>query len=85
MAPWPQCNINEEQTMEDRDNVGVKDTAIRSIIACVLLALAVEQIFATPITIAMVVIGTALWISCASGVCLIYKMLGIDTYHLKYD
>lgn len=70
--------------MRDKDNVGVLDTGIRAIIACVLLALAVEQLFGTAMTVAMLVVGSALFISCATGVCLLYKALGIDTYHLKY-
>ncbi len=70
--------------MQDKDNVGILDTAIRSIIACVLLALAAEQMFSPVVTGIMVTVGTLLWISCSTGVCLLYKVLGIDTYHLNY-
>ena len=70
--------------MRERDNVGVIDTAIRAVIACFLLAFATEQMFSLPVTIVMAVIGMGLWVSCATGVCLFYKVLGIDTYHLKY-
>ena len=70
--------------MRERDNVGVLDTAIRAIIACILIAFAAEQMFSVPATIAMLAVGSALFLSCATGVCLIYKVLGIDTYHLKH-
>ncbi|MDF2177774.1 DUF2892 domain-containing protein [Aliiglaciecola sp. CAU 1673] len=63
------------------DNVGILDSAIRSIIAVVLLTLAVEGIFSPVVSVALVVAGLALWISVSSGVCMIYRMLGIDTYH----
>lgn len=70
--------------MNDKDNVGVLDTAIRSLISVVLLAIAAEQMFTLPITIGLVVVAMMLWISASTGVCLLYKMLGIDTYHLRY-
>lgn len=70
--------------MREKDNIGVLDTAIRSIVACILLALAFEQMFSLPVTIAFAAMGTALWVSCATGVCLIYRALGVDTYHLKF-
>ena len=63
-----------------KQNVGILDTAIRSIIACVLLALAVENMFSPAVSIAMVVVGCMLWFSSSFGVCMLYKMLGIDTY-----
>ncbi|BDX08174.1 YgaP family membrane protein [Planctobacterium marinum] len=70
--------------MRERDNVGVLDTGIRAIVACVLLALAIEGVFSATVSIIFLVLGSALFISSATGVCLLYKVLGIDTYHLKY-
>ena len=70
--------------MRERDNVGILDTAIRSILACFLLAFAAEGMFPQSVTIALLVLGGALFVSCATGVCLVYKALGIDTYHLKH-
>ncbi|XOV79646.1 MAG: DUF2892 domain-containing protein [Aestuariibacter sp.] len=70
--------------MNEKDNVGVLDTAIRSIISVVLLALAAEQIFSFPVNIAFVVVGLMLWVSSSTGVCYLYRLLGIDTYHLRY-
>ncbi|MCV2886434.1 DUF2892 domain-containing protein [Aestuariibacter sp. AA17] len=63
-----------------KQNVGILDTAIRSIIACVLLTLAVQDMYSTATNVALVIVGLALWVSCSTGVCYIYKMLGIDTY-----
>ena len=63
-----------------KQNVGILDTAIRSIIACVALALAVENMFNPAVTAVLVVVGALLWISSSFGVCLLYKALGIDTY-----
>lgn len=70
--------------MRERDNVGVLDTAIRAVVACVLLALAIEGMFSATVSVVLLVLGSALFISSATGVCLLYKMLGIDTYHLNY-
>ena len=70
--------------MRERDNVGVLDTAIRSIVACVLLALAFEQVFSFPVTVTLAVVGSLLWITCATGVCVLYKLLGINTYQAKH-
>ena len=63
-----------------KQNVGILDTAVRSIIACVLLALAIENMFSPAVNIALVVVGCALWVSSSFGVCMLYKALGIDTY-----
>lgn len=67
--------------MVDRDNVGIADTAIRSILACLFLALAVEQVLPDSVNIILLVLGSVLWVTCATGVCYLYKLLGIDTYH----
>ena len=63
-----------------KQNVGILDTALRSIAACVMLALAVEGILTTPVSIALAVAGLLLWTSCATGKCLFYKMFNIDTF-----
>ena len=63
-----------------KQNVGILDTAVRSIIACVLLALAIEGMFSPAVNIALVVVGIMLWVSSSFGVCMLYKALGIDTY-----
>lgn len=67
--------------MRDFDNVGVLDTAIRSIIGVVLFALAAEGLFTTTVTWLMVLGGCAMFFSASVGLCPIYKILGIDTYH----
>ena len=63
-----------------KQNVGILDTAIRSIIACVVLALAIENMFSPAISIALATLGLLLFVSSSLGVCLLYKALGIDTY-----
>jgi hypothetical protein len=63
-----------------KQNVGVLDTAIRSIVAVAFLAIAAEGLFPQAITIALLVIGSLLWASSSFGVCFIYKLLNIDTY-----
>ncbi len=67
--------------MVDRDNVGVTDTAVRSILACLFFAIAIEQILPDSVNIVLLVLGSVLWITCATGKCWLYKLLGIDTYH----
>lgn len=63
-----------------KQNAGILDTAVRSVVACVLLTLAIEGIFTTGISIFLGVISMLLWVSSSFGVCLLYKALGIDTY-----
>ena len=82
LSLWP--HRPEGKNMNDKDNVGILDTAIRSLIAIVLLALAAEQMFSFPVTIAMLIVGMMLWVTSATGVCMLYRMLGIDTYHLRH-
>lgn len=68
-----------------KQNVGILDTAIRSIVACVILSLAIEGLFNPVITTVMIVTGVMLWISSIFGVCFLYKALGIDTYPDFHD
>lgn len=67
--------------MVERDNVGIRDTAIRSILACICLAVAAEEMFSQNISILLAVVGTILLITSATGVCWLYKLFGIDTYN----
>lgn len=69
---------NEATTM--KQNVGIIDTAVRSVVACVLLAVAVEGLLTAPVSIALTVIGLLLWTSCATGKCLLYAVFNIDTF-----
>lgn len=62
-----------------KKNVGAVDTAIRSILACILLIVAVEGIYSDTMSMILAAMGMALCISCSFGVCLIYRALGIDT------
>lgn len=63
-----------------KQNVGILDTAIRSIIAVALLAVALEGFLGFATSIALTVVASLLWLSSSFGVCLLYKALGIDTY-----
>lgn len=63
-----------------KQNVGILDTAIRSIISCVLLAISVEGLYSNTVSIVLAVVGTALFFTSSFGVCMLYKILGIDTY-----
>ncbi|GAA0372170.1 hypothetical protein GCM10009092_40560 [Bowmanella denitrificans] len=67
--------------MKDNDNVGVLDTAVRSVLSCILLAMAVEGIFSNTTSAILAIAGLLLWTTASSGICLVYKLLGIDTYH----
>jgi hypothetical protein len=63
-----------------KQNVGVLDSAIRSIVGVACLAVAAEGLFPQAITIALLVIGSLLWVSSSFGVSFIYKILNLDTY-----
>jgi hypothetical protein len=63
-----------------KQNVGVLDTAIRSILAVACLAAAAEGLYPQAVTIALLVIGSLLWVSSSFGVCFIYKIFNLDTY-----
>ena len=68
-----------------KQNVGILDTAIRSIIACALIAVALEGFFSTTVSLILTVAGIMLWISSVFGVCFLYRLLGIDTYPDFHD
>ncbi|GAA0858559.1 DUF2892 domain-containing protein [Aliiglaciecola litoralis] len=63
-----------------KQNVGILDTAIRSILACALLAISLEGFYSDTVNIILALLGTVLFVSSSFGVCLIYRILGIDTY-----
>ncbi|WJG10139.1 DUF2892 domain-containing protein [Aliiglaciecola sp. LCG003] len=63
-----------------KQNVGILDTAIRSVIALALLAVAVEGIYGLTISLILGALGAILFVTSSFGVCLLYKALGIDTY-----
>ncbi|MGJ8681040.1 YgaP family membrane protein [Paraglaciecola sp.] len=63
-----------------KQNVGVLDTAIRSIIAVICLAIAFEEVLPLEGTIVLATVGSLLWFTVSTGVCFLYKLLGIDTY-----
>lgn len=68
-----------------KQNVGVVDTAIRSVIACILLSLAIEGLYSPAVTILFWIVGTLLFVTSSFGVCLLYKVLGIGTYPDFHD
>jgi hypothetical protein len=51
-----------------KQNVGILDTAIRSILSLACLALAAEGLFPQAISIALLVIGSLLWVTSSFGV-----------------
>lgn len=63
-----------------KQNVGVLDTAIRAVLACILLALAVEGLFGQALSLGMAILGLILFFTSGTGICPLYKLLGIDTY-----
>ncbi len=63
-----------------KQNVGILDTAIRSIIAVICLSVAAEQLFPHAANIALAIAGGLMWASSSVGLCFVYRILGIDTY-----
>ncbi|MFT5923634.1 MAG: hypothetical protein ACI9LE_000619 [Paraglaciecola sp.] len=63
-----------------KQNVGILDTAIRSILGVACLSLAAEGFFPQAISIALLLVGSLLWVTSSFGVCFIYKILNLDTY-----
>lgn len=63
-----------------KQNVGILDTAIRSIIAVACLAVAAEGLYSQAVNITLLVFGLLLWASSSFGICFIYKILKVDTY-----
>ncbi len=63
-----------------KQNVGVLDTTIRSLIGCALLALAVEGLFGTGVSLIIAAVGAVMWLTSIFGICPLYNLLGIDTY-----
>lgn len=68
-----------------KQNVGILDTAIRSVIACLLMALAFETLYSPAVNLILGGIGFLLFMSSSFGICLVYKIFGIDTYPDFHD
>lgn len=65
------------------DNVGIFDTAVRAIIAVVLLSLAVQSFFPPLLTAVLVIAGLVFAVTSAVGWCPLYRLFKIDTFHKK--
>lgn len=63
-----------------KQNIGILDTAIRSVVACAMLAVAIEGLYGNTVTAILTVVGSLLFISSSFGICFLYKLLRIDTY-----
>jgi hypothetical protein len=63
-----------------KDNVGVLDTAIRSILSTVIFAVALEGVFLPAVSMAMVGISLLLWATCVVGLCPLYSLFGLSTF-----
>ncbi len=63
-----------------KQNVGILDTTIRSIVACALLAIAVEGMFGVTISLVLAFVGAIMWTTSIFGICPLYNLLGVDTY-----
>jgi hypothetical protein len=67
------------------DNVGILDTAIRAVIAIVLLSVSAQAFFPLLVNGLLVAGGVVMVFTSASGWCPIYKLLKIDTFHKKHS
>jgi hypothetical protein len=63
-----------------KDNVGVLDTTVRSIVSTVIFALALEGFFSPIVSLLMIGLSLLIWITCVVGLCPIYSLLGISTF-----
>jgi hypothetical protein len=63
-----------------KDNVGVLDTVVRSIVSTVIFALALEEIFPSAISVLMIGVSLLIWVTCVVGLCPLYSLLGISTF-----
>lgn len=67
-----------------KDNVGVLDTAVRSIMSTAIFAIALEGLFLPVVSITLVGVSLFIWTTCVVGLCPVYSLFGLNTFS-KYD
>ena len=63
----------------DKDNVGMADSVLRALASVILISVGIEGIMPIAISVIMAVWGTFLFLTAATGECLVYRVLNIDT------
>lgn len=76
------CILREGNKMEF-DNVGIIDTAVRAVVAILLLSVAAQSFFSPLINWLLIAGGVIFAFTSASGWCPLYKLFRIDTFHKK--
>lgn len=63
-----------------KENVGVADTALRSVVAVVLGATAFEGSLGQGASLALYGVAAILSLTAITGVCPLYRLIGLDTF-----
>ena len=69
----------------DKDNVGLADSALRALASVILISVGIEGVMPIVVSVIMVVWGTFLFLTAATGDCIVYRVLNIDTSEGRHD
>ncbi|TDF34692.1 DUF2892 domain-containing protein [Alteromonadaceae bacterium M269] len=69
----------------EKDNVGLADSALRALASVILISVGIEGILPMVLSVIMAVWGTFLFLTAATGECMVYRVLNIDTSEGRHD
>ena len=69
----------------DMENVGMLDAALRALASVVMISVGIEGILPTILSVILVVWGTFLVLTAATGDCMVYRLLNLDTTEGRHD
>lgn len=63
----------------DNENVGMADAALRALASVVMISVGIEGILPMPLSAILAVWGTFLFLTAATGDCIVYRLFNVDT------
>jgi hypothetical protein len=69
----------------DKENVGMADAALRALASVVMISVGIEGILPMILSVILTVWGTFLFLTAATGDCIVYRLLNLDTTEGRHD
>jgi hypothetical protein len=64
---------------KDNENIGMKDAVLRALASVIMISIGIEGILPTALSVILAVWGTFLFLTAATGECIFYRLLNMDT------
>jgi hypothetical protein len=64
---------------KDKENVGMLDAALRALASVVMISVGIEGVLPIVLSAILAVWGTFLFLTAATGDCIVYRLLNVDT------